>query len=139
MIRWVALLAVAACHSRPDVTSCDDDLHGVWVSDAHGQRWMILDNGPTLEAYPLFDDHVDSGAPRVIDLRRGERFVGEVKRRFNRGADECWATSPVRVAKCKENSLHLVIADPPTPLQFSPCQWPRGNEPELDHWHREVP
>ena len=54
MIRRVALLlavaALAACDRRPAVTSCDDDLHGVWVSEAHDQRWMMLDNGPTLAA-----------------------------------------------------------------------------------------
>jgi hypothetical protein len=118
------------------VASCDDDLHGVWVSE-HGTRWMVLDNGPTIEAYPLFDDHVDGGAPRVIDLRRGERFAGEVKRRYNKGGDECVASAPVRIAKCKANSLHVVIADPPSPLAFSPCAWPRPNEAELDHWQRE--
>ena len=62
MIRQLAtLLAVAACDRKPAVTTCDDDLHGVWVSEAHGQRWMMLDNGPTLEAYPLFDDHILGG------------------------------------------------------------------------------
>ncbi|HUS30714.1 MAG TPA: hypothetical protein VMZ53_19525 [Kofleriaceae bacterium] len=98
---------------------------------------MILDNGPTIEAYPMFDDHVAGGAPRVIDLRRGERFVGDVKRRFMQGGIECVATASVRIAKCKSDALHLVIADPPSPLKFSPCEWPRPNEPELDHWHRE--
>ena len=133
----LALLAVAACDRRAEVTSCDDDLHGVWKSEEHDTRWMILDNGSTLEAYPLFDDHVEFGAPRVIDLRRGEHFSGEVKRRFIRGGDECVASSPIRVAKCKANALHLVIADPSSPLSFGPCSWPRPNESEFDRWHRE--
>jgi hypothetical protein len=98
---------------------------------------MVLDNGPTIEAYPLFDDHVENGAPRVIDVRRGERFTGEVKRRFDKGGDECVASAPVRIAKCKANALHVVIADPPSPLSFSPCSWGRPNEPELDHWQRQ--
>jgi hypothetical protein len=135
--RWLVLLAVAACDQRVTVTSCDDDLHGVWVSEEHDTRWMILDNGPTIEAYPLFDDHVEAGAPRVIDLRRGENFDGEVKRRYNKAGDECIASARVRIAKCKSNALHVVISDPPSPLSFSPCSWPRPNEPELDHWHRE--
>jgi hypothetical protein len=137
ILAFATTLSVAACDRRAEVTSCDDDLHGVWRSEEHDTRWMILDNGPTIEAYPMFDDHIEGGAPRVIDLRRGERFVGDVKRRFMSGGIECVASSPVRIAKCKTNALHVVIADPPSPLSFSPCTWPRPNEPELDHWHRE--
>jgi hypothetical protein len=98
---------------------------------------MLLDNGATVEAYPLFDDSVPDGAPRVIDLRRGERFTGEVKRRFDRGSAECLATAPVRIAKCKEDRLQLVIADVSTPLSLTPCQWPQPAEPRFEHWRRE--
>jgi hypothetical protein len=132
----VSAAALTTCDRRAQVTTCDDDLHGVWVT-GQNTRWMILDNGPTIEAYPLFDDHVDGGGPRVIDLSRSERFTGEVKRRYNQGANECIASAPLRIAKCKENTLNVVIADPPSPLSFSPCAWPRPNESELDHWHRE--
>lgn len=128
-----ALLVVAlfGC-ARPEVTSCDDDLHGVWVGESG--RWMLLDNGPTVEAYPLFDDGIP---PRVIDLRRGERFTGDVKRRYIQGQAECIARAPIRIAKCKANTLQVVVGDVSPPLAFSPCQWPKGLDSELEHWRRE--
>jgi hypothetical protein len=87
-------VALAACSRRPPITSCDDDLRGVYTAGTAGaERWMVLDDGATLEAYPLFPDTGESGpasrpagsgssnsgansppsleiAPRVIDLER---------------------------------------------------------------------
>lgn len=136
MKRALLLVAVAACDRRAPISSCEDDLHGVWITpDDH--RWMLLDNGATLEGYPLFDDSVPDGAPRVIDLHRGERFTGEVKRRFMKGATQCDAHAPIRIAKCKEDRLQLVISDVPTPLSMTPCQWPQPAEARFEHWRRE--
>jgi hypothetical protein len=127
----VALALLSACEREP-VTSCNDDLHGVWVTQ--NQRWMFLDNGATVEAYPLFDDGIP---PRVIDLKRGEHLQGDVKRRFMQGQAECVGTAPIRIAKCKSNTLNIVIGDVSPPLAFSPCQWPKPNESRLEHWQRE--
>jgi len=79
------VLAIAACSRRAELTSCDDDLRGVYV--AGDERWMILDNGDTLEAYPLFPDSpgpdphgpIPAGvivAPRVIDFQRAPADPG---------------------------------------------------------------
>lgn len=87
-MKRAVVLVLAACSRRAEIASCDDDLRGVYVAD--GERWMVLDNGATLEAYPLFPDgarpseldvtpseHTGAGAlaalevaPRVIDLSR---------------------------------------------------------------------
>ena len=48
------LLASVACNCREPIASCDDDLRGVYA--AGDERWMVLDRGGTLEAYPLFSD-----------------------------------------------------------------------------------
>ena len=53
-MKRVVVLAIAACSRRAPIASCDDDLRGVYV--AGGERWMVLDHGDTLEAYPLFPD-----------------------------------------------------------------------------------
>lgn len=95
---------------------------------------MLLDNGPTVEAFPLFDDGIP---PRVIDVRRGERFLGEVKRRYMQGQAECIGRAPIRIAKCKTNTLQIVVGDVSPPLSFSPCQSSKPNESQLEHWQRE--
>jgi hypothetical protein len=55
----LAIVLAIACSRRAPIASCEDDLRGVYV--AGGERWMMLDRGETLEAYPLFPDGV--GAP----------------------------------------------------------------------------
>jgi hypothetical protein len=87
-MKRAVVLVLAACSRRAEIASCDDDLRGVYVAD--GERWMVLDSGATLEAYPLFPDGGPPGervvtppgrtsagapaaleiAPRVIDLAR---------------------------------------------------------------------
>lgn len=128
----VVVALLVGCDRRPDVTSCNDDLHGVWVTE--NRRWMLLDNGATVEAYPLFDA---GSPPPVIDLRRGEHFTGELKQRFMQGSAECVGTAPVRIAKCKSNTLNIVIGEVSPPLAYAPCQWPKPNESQLEHWQRE--
>jgi hypothetical protein len=135
-MRWilaVAGLALAACDRQPAVTSCDDALLGVWIAPG-GSRWMILDYGATLEAFPLFDDAVADGAPRLIDLRRTDKLAGEVKRRYR---DRCEAHAPIRVAKCKADTLQVVLADPQPPLQDAPCTWGQVAPSRVEHWRRE--
>jgi hypothetical protein len=73
-----AALLLVACKSPPPIAACTDDLGGVYATPTG--RWMMLDSRATLEAYPLFDDSVPAGAPRVLDLARGsagERIDGD--------------------------------------------------------------
>lgn len=53
-MKRAVVLAIVACSRREPITSCDDDLRGVYV--AGDERWMMIDRGDTLEAYPLFPD-----------------------------------------------------------------------------------
>jgi hypothetical protein len=95
------LVVVAACTDRAPITSCDDPIAGVWESPA-GARWMVLDHGATLEGFPLVDDSIPDGAPRVIDLGRGRgKLTGDLKRRFMRRAATCEARAPVTVTTCR--------------------------------------
>jgi hypothetical protein len=138
-LMWRALIAVAVvqgCDRRPTVTSCDDDLHGVWVADGSA-RWSLIDYGKTLEAFPLFDDAVPAGAPRVIDVERPAKLAGEVKRRYTQGGDECVGKAPFRIAKCTANSLQVIVADPQPPLGFSPCAWGKPAESRVETWRRD--
>lgn len=132
----LAAIALAGCDRRPAVSSCDDDLHGVWIDDA-GARWSLIDHGKSIEAFPIFDDAVPSGAPRVIDLERKDKLAGSVSRRFRQRAGECVATAPIRVAKCKDNTLQVIVADPQPPVGFAPCAWGRPAESRVEHWRRE--
>ena len=132
----LAVLVVVGCDRRPAVTSCDDDLHGVWVTP-DGAHWDVMDHGATLEAYPMFDDAVSEGAPRRIGLERHQKVAGEIMRRYTRGADICEARAPIHIAKCKDNELQVVLADPQPPVVFAPCTWGRPADSRLEHWRRE--
>jgi hypothetical protein len=142
------VLALAACSCRAEIASCDDDLRGVYVAD--GERWMVLDNGATLEAYPLFPDGGAPGelvvAPRVIDLERpgGSSLraanaapVGTLRRRYMRRAERCDAQVPVHVTRCAGDTLELVLADPAPPLGFAPCTWPGPAPSRVVRWRRD--
>lgn len=134
-----AVLVLAACARPAPVASCEDDLQGAWRSD-RDERWMLLDHRRTLEAYPLFPDApADRNvAPRAIDLSRGGgRLVGEVRRRYERGADVCIATAAVHVTRCTDDTLELVLADPPPPLAFAPCAQGRPTGAHRERWRRE--
>jgi hypothetical protein len=131
-----ALLVAAAllgCDRRAAVSSCDDDLHGVWIADG-GARWSLIDHGKTLEAYPLFDDGLP---PRLIDLERRDKLAGEVKRRYMQRGDECISKAPIRIAKCKDNTLQVVVADPQPPIGFAPCAWGQPAASRVEQWRRE--
>jgi hypothetical protein len=135
------VLATAACSRRAPIGSCDDNLRGVYAAGA--ERWMVLDNGDTLEAYPLFPD-VDGPpelevGPRRIDLTRAPAatLAGTVHRRYMRRAEICEAQVPVHVTRCAGDALELVHADPAPPIGFSPCQWPGTNPSRVVRWQRE--
>ena len=137
------MLAIAACHQRASLASCDDNLRGVYTSGPD-ERWMVLDNGDKLEAYPLFPD-VDGPReleihPRRIDLTRAATdptLAGTVHRRYLRRADICEAQVPVHVTRCAGDTLELVLTDPAPPLGFAPCSWPGPAPSRLVRWQRE--
>jgi hypothetical protein len=153
-----AVLVIAACTRRAPITTCDDDLRGVYVTAgtagaANDERWMLLDNGATLEAYPLFPDGAGPGgppdleiAPRVIDLARPPEsppgtspgpLTGTLRRRYLRRADRCEARVPVHVTRCAGDALELVLADPAPPLGFAPCTWPAPGPSRIVRWRRD--
>ena len=134
------LLVLAAC-GRPSVQSCADDIHGVYVTPA-GERWMLLDNGPTLEAYPMFDDSHGPPdlvtAPRVIDVvRDGTHLAGTVSRRTMRRADSCTAKAPFHVTACTAAGLEVVVGDVAPPLSLAPCVNAPPLPPRAEHWRRD--
>jgi hypothetical protein len=132
----LAGLSLAACDRRAPIESCDVRLHGVYTTPA-GQRWMLLDNGPTLELFALFDDSVPDGAPRVIDLRRDGKLAGEMKRRFMQRDAICEARAPVTITACKGDTLQVVLADVTSPLAYQPCGWGQQVPSRVEVWHRE--
>lgn len=141
---WIIVISGACDHhpQRPAVTSCDDDLHGVWRAE-DGRTWMLLDNGATLEGYPMFDDAKSPVptelvlAPRYLDLQRDRGLAGELRRRYMRGADQCLAKAAVHVTSCSGETLELVLAEPQAPLGFSPCTWPGPAPSRRERWVRD--
>jgi len=146
-----ASAACAACNRAPLIASCDDDLRGVYA--AGSERWMILDNGAALEAYPLFPDGAVTSelvaAPRVIDLERVPAAPGETQpdergqlrgtlhQRFMQRAERCDAHVPVHVTRCDSETLEIVLSDPSPPIRFAPCEWPRPGASRVVRWRRE--
>lgn len=138
-------IALAACSKRAPIDACSDDLTGPWTTEA-GERWMVLDHGPTLEIYALFDDTHPANAPaglelgpRVIDLARAAPGTdGDVKRRYLRAGDECIGTAPAHLLRCHDDTLELVRADPAPPAAFAPCQWGRPEPSRREKWQRLV-
>jgi hypothetical protein len=134
-----AALLLVACSKPPPIATCADDLGGVWSTPVG--RWMMLDNGSTLEAYPMFDDSVPAGAPRVIDLTRDvarpSALGGGLMRRFMRRAEVCSARTPVHVTQCKGDTLQVVLGEVPPPLTFSPCAWGQQMPAHVETWRRD--
>jgi hypothetical protein len=141
----VVICAGGACDRRPPpLASCDDDLRGVYVAD--GRRWMILDDGGKLEAYPLFPDVTPvpelEVAPRVIGLERTEAGItGQVRRRYMRGSHACVAKVPARITACSGDTLQLVLDEPAPPLAWpaapeQPCTWSQARA-HVERWIRE--
>lgn len=138
-MRLALLLVVAAC-GHHGAASCADDLGGVYVTPA-GARWQLLDNGPTLEAFPMFPDGGGSGdlvsAPRAIDLTRtGDRLEGSISRRFMRRAESCTGRAPFHVTACKDG-LDVVAGDVGPPLVLTPCTPAPPLPSRAEHWRRD--
>jgi len=139
------VLAAGACSRRAPIASCDDNLRGVYTAGA--ERWMVLDDRKTLEAYPLFPDGDGPPdlvvAPRVIDLARppagatNRELTGTVRRRYMRWAQRCDAHVPVHVTRCAGDTIELVLADPAPPIEMSPCMWPGPEPSRVERWRRE--
>ena len=134
------LLVVLAACGHHDAATCSDDLQGVYVTPA-GQRWHLLDNGETLEAFPMFDDSKGSGdlvtAPRAIDLTRDAgRLEGTVSRRFMRRADQCTGRAPFHVTGCTAG-LDVVAGDVAPPLSLTPCTPAPPLPSRAEHWRRD--
>lgn len=132
---------LAAC-SRAPIATCGDDLRGIYASGV--ERWMVLDDGATLEAYPLFADGGGDPtlevAPRVIELARTPAvpaITGTLRRRYMQQATRCDARVAVHVTRCTETTLELVLADPSPPTSFAPCTWPRPAASRVTRWQRE--
>jgi hypothetical protein len=115
-VKWL-LLVLAACEHH-SVTSCADDLQGVYTTPG-GERWMLLDEGKTLEAYPMFDDSTGSAAPRLVDLARGAKLEGNVLRRFG---DACTGKAPFHVTACSGSGLDVVYAVPASCVAAMPSR-----------------
>ncbi len=134
-------IVVAACEHHAPIASCAQDLTGEYADGDH--RWMVLDAGDTLEAFPLFPDVPSRGdleiAPRVIELSRiGPRPVieGEALRRYMQRADICVARAHAAIARCADDRLEFVLADPAPPVAFAPCRWGSQTPTHVERWAR---
>jgi len=138
----LAACLCVGCSHHESIASCDDDLGGVWRSES-GERWMMLDNGATLEAYTLFEDThprlaptgVEIG-PRVLDLTRDAK-AGELKRRYGESGAVCIAAAPVHVTSCAGDTLEMVLTEPTPPIAFRPCAWGRPEPSRRERWKRD--
>ena len=136
----LSLLALIACRDR--VTTCADDLHGVWRAP-DGAHWMIVDEGPVLEGYPLFadspqsSDHELVAAPRALDLTRVKLgLTGSFVRRFEKRSSNCEARSTVHVESCHDDTLELVTGELPQPIAVAPCRWSVAAPSHIERWQR---
>ena len=119
-MKWL-LLALSACDHH-SITSCRDDLQGVYATPA-GERWMLLDEGTQLEGYPMFDDARGSAAPRFVDVKRGARLDGTMARRFG---DACTGKGPFHIVACRDDALDVVYAVPASCVAALPSR--------AEHW-----
>jgi hypothetical protein len=136
----VSLLGLIACHDR--VATCADDLHGVWRAP-DGARWMILDEGPVLEGYPLFADSPQGSdrelvaAPRALDLTRVKPgLTGSFVRRYERRSSNCEVRSVVHIESCHDDTLELVTGELPQPIAVAPCRWTVAAPSHIERWQR---
>jgi hypothetical protein len=138
----VSLLGLIACHDR--VATCAHDLHGVWRAP-DGAHWMIVDEGPALEGYPLFADSPPQtsgdrelvAAPRALDLTRVKSgLTGSFVRRYERRSSNCEARSVVHIESCHDDTLELVTGDLPQPIAVAPCRWTVAAPSHIERWQR---
>lgn len=150
MIRGGALLAVAmslGCGGRPSLTSCEQDLGGEYRVAGTTERWLVVDRDTTLEVFPMFADvpavEGYEVAPRAIDLERlaAARASGDVaghaRRRYQRGRHACVAKVPVRITRCAEDTLDVLVADTTPPLAVEPCAFGRPEPSRRERWTRD--
>lgn len=139
----VALAAILAggC-ARDSIESCAQNLSGEYT----GERgvWVITETQDRLEIYPVFPDRgipADGTleiAPRVITLDRTAdgTLRGEAKRRYMKASASCLAKVAVRITRCANDTLDVVMADTAPPLSFAPCQWGRVEPARVELWKR---
>lgn len=116
------------------VTSCQDSLTGTWVRERGSserprpeavgpelpERWAILDHGPRLEIYPLFDDTAAYAAedakqllvrsPRSLELLRSHSaLLGHVERWVMRRGTKCLLRGSARLSGCRSDDRGAVL------------------------------
>jgi hypothetical protein len=134
-LRAIIAAAIAVGCRRDPVTSCADDLGGMWESGS--QAWHLLDDGRAVEIDPLFADAPPGAAPRVADLvREGDGLAGTLHRMYVDRDTVCDARVPIRIAACRAGELEVVVSDPAPPIAFAPCTWPRPAASRVERWHR---
>lgn len=139
-----AAIAVAACRPAPPaLTSCADDLGGVWRVDGgdtitpsgEPRRYHVVELGRAIEIYPMFDDSLLAAddrkattadalivAPAAFDLTRaGDALAGTQARRFARGADACTLRTPARLHGCAADRATLELTPPSPPADWTRC------------------
>lgn len=127
---WCALGALGGCSSKAAVTSCADDLTGVWLADARAlsgerMRFHFLDSGASIVILPMFDDSVPPAesadgaahhkrtaevayAPASFDIRRrGKGLVGTRSFRASKAGVVCRITRPAAIRGCERDTLEL--------------------------------
>ncbi|MBA2541927.1 MAG: hypothetical protein H0V17_19940 [Deltaproteobacteria bacterium] len=141
LLAVIAVAGFGGCQRRAPVTSCASDLSGEYESSAG--RWMLIDHGPRVEAYPLFTDVPAAGdlevAPRMIEWRRTAdgSLRGETRRRYMKTSASCLARVPARITSCASDTLDIVLGDTAAPLSFTPCQFGRVEPAHVERWtHR---
>lgn len=134
-----SLTALTGCDRTAPVRRCDDDLSGVWRSDAG--TYHLLDQRSRLELYPTFRDLPDDlppgvvAAPSVIDLTRTARGTvprGTITRRYERGTDFCRMQHPAALVRCADDRLTLELVVPSPPTDWSRCTAPLGTPSSLE-------
>lgn len=130
-----SLSGLSACdRSSGPVTSCQDSLSGIWIRERGpgarreledtgpeaDERWAILDHGPRLEIYPLFDDTAAHAAedakqllvrsPRSLELLRSHSsLLGHVERWAMRRGTKCLLRGSARLSGCRSDERGAVL------------------------------
>ncbi len=124
-VRLAALLSTcatcaAACSAAPPaLESCAQPLGGVW-QDGDGRQYHLLDQGPTLELYPIFPSPPPPGASTtagvysalVYDFTRhpsDPELTGERSQWLTTPTgDRLRLKMPARIRSCRDQSLALL-------------------------------
>ena len=102
---------------------------------------MLLDNGATLEAYPMFDDsHGPTGlvaAPRVIDRARDGTHLAGALSAAHAPRRQLHREAPFHVIACTAAGLDVVVGDVAPPVAFARCVFPPPPPSRAEHWRRD--